>query len=98
MKNNERNFILENINYTQLMLHDLDEQRFNAYISYHQTSFQSIHSYVMNLIHQLNDNGVLNETYLNAVCQFLNIERVNNVDDLINVLNDKRIQSDGLVL
>ena len=96
MKNNIETFILENINYTQLMLHNLDENRFNAYTSYHQTSLQSIHSYIMNLIHQLNDSGSLNDKYLKDICQFLDIEEVGNADELFSVLNDKRIKSDGL--
>jgi hypothetical protein len=52
MKNNIETFILENINDTQLMLHNVDENRFNAYTSYHQTSIQQIHSYLIGLIHQ----------------------------------------------
>ncbi|MBL7935004.1 MAG: hypothetical protein JNM51_04255 [Bacteroidia bacterium] len=96
MKNTIETFILENINYTQLMLHDMDENRFNAYTSYHQTSVQSIHSYLMNFIHQLNDNGSLNETYLKNICQFLDIKDIDNIDTLICVLERKRVQSDGL--
>ena len=96
MKNTIETFILENINYTQLMLHDIDENRFNAYTSYHQTSIQSIHSYLINLIHQLNDNGSLNETYLKNICQFLDIKDIDNVDTLISALDRKRVQSDGL--
>lgn len=96
MKNTAETIILENINYTQLMLHDLDEQRFNAYTSFHQMSILNIHSYIVNLVHQLNDKRVLNEKYLNAICQFLDIEEVDSVDTLISVLNDKRIQSNGL--
>lgn len=88
--------ILENIYFTQLMLHNLDEQQFNAYTSYHQTSILQIHSYVVNLVHQLNDKGVLNERYLNAICQFLDMEQIDNVDTLISILNEKRIQSNGL--
>lgn len=97
MKTNIETFILENINFTQLMLHNLDENRFNAYTSYHQTSLQSIHSYIMNLIHQLNDNDTLNEKYLKDICQFLDIKEVSDVDELFNILTNKRIQSDGLV-
>jgi hypothetical protein len=97
MKNTIETFIIENINYTQLMLHDLDEKRFNAYISYHQTSIQAIHSYLINLIDQLNDKGVLNEKYLTSICQFLDINEVDNIDSLINILEQKRIRSDGLV-
>lgn len=96
MKNNNETFILENINYTQLMLHDIDENRFNAYTSYHQTSIQSIHSYLINLIHQLNDSGSLNEVYLKNICQFLDIKDIDDVDTLISVLDRKRVQSDGL--
>ena len=96
MKNNIETFILENINYTQLMLHNLDENRFNAYTSCHQASLQSIYSFIMNLIHQLNDNGSLNDVYLKEICQFLDIEEVGNVDELFSVLTDKRIKSAGL--
>ena len=63
MKNTAETIILENINFTQLLLHDLDEQRFNAYTSYHQTSILQIHSYIVNLLYQLNDKRVLNEKY-----------------------------------
>ena len=96
MKNTAETIILENINFTQLLLHDLDEQRFNAYTSYHQTSILQIHSYIVNLLYQLNDKRVLNEKYLNAICQFLDIEQVDNVETLISVLNEKRIQANGL--
>lgn len=96
MKNTNENFILENINYTQLMLHDIDENRFNSYISYNQTGIQKIHSYLIGLIHQINDNGTLNETYLKNICQFLDIKDIENVDALISALDRKRVQSDGL--
>lgn len=96
MKNTIETFILENINYTQLMLHDLDENRFNAYISYHQTSIQQIHSYLIGLIHQINDNGSLTDTYLKHICQFLELKEIENVETLISVLDRKRVQSDGL--
>ena len=96
MKNTSENFIVENINYAQLMLHDMDENKFNSYISYNQTSIQKIHSYLIGLIHQINDNGSLNETYLKNICQFLDIKYINNVDTLISVLDRKRVQSDGL--
>lgn len=87
----------ENINYIQLMLLSVDEKQFDAYIAYHQTRFQSIHSYVMNLVHQLNDSNVLNDEYLKGICHFLDIEQVDNVDTLLDCLTDKRIKSDGLV-
>ena len=96
MRNTAKIFILENINFTQLLLHDLDEQQFNAYTSTSYSNIQLIHSYFVNLIHQLNDKHILNETYLKAICHFLDIEQVDNVDKLVTILNDKRIQSDGL--
>ncbi len=97
MKKTIETFILENINYIQLMLQSIDEKDFDNYMTHHQTSFQSIHSYVMNLVHQLNDNDVLSEDYLKNICHFLDIEQVNNVDTLINILEKKRVKSDGLV-
>lgn len=96
MRNTAETIILENIHFTQLLLNDLDEQQFNAYTSTSYSNIQSIHSYVINLVHQLNDKHILNETYLKAICHFLDIKQVDNVDTLISVLNDKRTQSDGL--
>ena len=45
------------------------------------------------VVHQLNDNIVLNDEYLKNICHFLDIEQVDNVDILINCLNDNRIKS-----
>lgn len=96
MRNTAETIILENIHFTQLLLQELDEQKFNAYTSTSYSTIQTIHSYVINLVHQLNDKHILDETYLKAICHFLDIEQVDNVDNLISVLNKKRTQSDGL--
>ena len=93
MKNITERIILENIHFTQILLHDLDEQAFNSCISKSYLNFQNLHSYVINLVHQLNDKHILNETYLKAISHFLDIEQVENVNNLISVLNKKRVQS-----
>lgn len=97
MKATAETFIFENINYLQLMLQNISEKEFDEYIARHQTSFQSIHSYLLNLVYQLNDNKLLNEDYLKGICHFLDIEQVDNVDTLIEILSDRRSKSDGLV-
>ena len=98
MKKKLETFILENLNYTQFMLHDLDETRFSAYTKlYHGTGVQPIYSYTMNLIYQLEERGVLNDTYLESICQFLEFEQITNIDMLINKLSTRRSQSEGLI-
>lgn len=97
MKNNiENTFFYENINLTQLMLHTMDENKYNASLLSNLMSIQKIHNYLINLIHQVNDKGNLNEVYLNNICQFLVIEGINTIDDLIAHLDRRRIESDGL--
>lgn len=97
MKETNKTFVFENINYLQLMLQSVDEKEFDNYLLHHQSSFQSVYSYAINLIHQLNDNKVLDEDYLKRICHFLDISEIDNVDILIDVINAKRVESEGIV-
>jgi hypothetical protein len=92
----DNTFVSENIHLTQLLLHHMDEHKFNKSIGANMMNIQKIHSYLINLIHQINDNGTLDEEYLEKICKFLNIKEIDNVDDLISYLDRRRVQSYGL--
>lgn len=76
--------ILENLNYTQLIAHSLNELSFNEFIATHRTTnLNHVYSTLISCIHSANDAKVVNEDYLKAMCRFLNMNE-NNVDDLIS--------------
>jgi hypothetical protein len=85
MKNTiEETIILENLNYTQLMAHSLNELSFNEFVESHRTTnLNHVYSTLISCIHSANDAKVLNEDCLKAICNFLNINE-SNVDELIS--------------
>ncbi len=76
--------ILENLNYTQLMAHSLNEISFNEFVASHRTTnLNHVYSILISCIHSANDAKVFNEDCLKAICRFLKMNE-NKVDDLIS--------------
>jgi hypothetical protein len=82
----EEIIILENINYTQLMAHSLNEISFDDYVSkIRTTKLNQVYATLISCIHSVNDAKILDEDYLKVICNFLDIESI-NVDALISSL------------
>ena len=86
MKTIEKIIILENLNYTQLMAHSLDECSFNEFVLRNRlTNLNNVYPKLISYIHSANDAKIVDEDYLKAISNFLVMDE-SNVDALINSL------------
>ena len=93
-----RTSVLESINYMQLLLQNINETQFYSYMSYRQTAFESLHPNILNLLHQLNDNGVLCEEYVRQICNYIDIKGISQSNELIDYFQKKFNERDNAPL